>query len=284
MKRQDDPTIPAGDGYPLAATLAAPTGDPRAVVLVAPATGVLRRIYSPFADFLREHGYAVATWDWRGIGASRPESLRGFTASMRHWATLDLAGVIRWAVHRFPDRPLLVVGHSFGGQGVGLAPNAGRIAGLVTVAAQSGYWGHWPAPRKYAYATLWYLVMPALTRTFGYFPSRRLGLGENLPRGVALQWARWCRNPGYMNTWDGHRRFTSPILAWSFADDAYAPKRAVEALLLQYGSEPIDHRHLSPGDAGATSIGHFGFFREGRTPRLWEETVEWMDEIAAAGS
>jgi predicted alpha/beta hydrolase len=197
---------------------------------------------------------------------------------MRDWGERDLGGVIDWASARYPRARLTVVGHSFGGQAVGLASNRDRVRALVTIGAQSGYWGHWPRPQKYKYAVLWYLAMPLATRVAGYFPARLLRLGEDLPRGVALQWARWCRSPSYLGDWSGHRAFTAPILALSFADDSFAPRRSVEALLAEYGSRDQTHRHLTPKDAGVPAIGHFGFFRPGHVPGLWRSVAQWLKE------
>lgn len=267
--------VPATDGFSLAASWFGPS-DPERILLVAPATGVRRHLYEPFARFLSGRGIGVLTWDWRGTGESRPARLRGFDASMRHWAERDLAGAISWAADRSPGARLLSLGHSFGGQAVGLAPNADRLAALLTVTAPSGYWGHWPRPERYGYAMLWYAAMPLASRLLGYFPSRRLGFGEDLPRGVALQWSRWCRSPEYLGDYEGHRSFDAPILAFSFSDDRFAPRAAVEALHSRYGSPDLVHRHLTPRDLGADRIGHFGFFREGRVPRLWEEVVAWL--------
>lgn len=269
--------VPATDGFPLSASWFSPP-EPEHLLLIVPATGVRRHLYEPFARFLSGRGIAALTWDWRGTGDSRPAHLRGFEASMRHWAERDLAGVISWAVCRSPRIRLYALRHSFGGQSVGLAPNADRLEALVTVAAQSGYWGHWPRPQRYAYALLWYAGMPILSRLLGYFPSRRLGFGEDLPRGVALQWAQWCRSPGYLGDYEGHRSFDAPILALSFSDDRFAPRAAVEALHTRYGSANLVYRHLTPGDVGTDHVGHFGFFREGRVSRLWDEAVAWLPE------
>jgi predicted alpha/beta hydrolase len=274
--RAEDVALPAADGYPLAATRVHAAPGARHLVLVAPATGVKRRLYRPFADHLAARGLDVLTWDWRGTGDSRPASLRGFAASMTAWATQDLAGAIAWGRAAAPDARLVVVGHSFGGQAVGLAPNAGALSGIVTVAAQNGYWGHWPAGTRWRYAALWYVGMPALTRVFGYFPARRLGLGEDLPRGVALQWARWCRTPDYLGDWDGHRRLRQPLLAFGFTDDPYAPPRAVDALYRQYGGAERTLREVAPRDVGLDRLGHFGFFHAGRAPALWDETAAWI--------
>ena len=271
-----DLTLPATDGFSIAATEFGDAAARGRVVLIAPATGVRRRLYEAFADFLAGEGFGVVTWDWRGTGDSRPASLRGFEATMREWGQRDLAGVIDWASTRYPGARLVAVGHSFGGQSIGLAANRGRVQRLVTVGAQSGYVGHWPRPQRYMYAGLWYLAMPLATRAAGYFPARLFRLGEDLPRGVALQWARWCRTPGYLGEWSGHRAFSSPILSIGFMDDPFAPPEAVHALHARYGSKKQQNWLIAPEELGAKRIGHFGFFRPGVTPTLWRDVAEWL--------
>ena len=270
--------IPARDGFPLAGTLVLPAGGIERLVLVAPATGVKRRLYRPFAEHLAGRGLGVVTWDWRGTGDSRPPSLRGFHATMRQWGELDLAGVIDWAAVRHPEARLLAFGHSFGGQSVGLAPNASRLQALVTVASQIGWYGHWRPPRRWLYAALWHVGMPLATRLAGYFPARPFGLGEDLPAGVALEWARWCRRPEYLGDFAGHRAFDHPLLAYSFADDPYAPHAAADALHDRYGSVEQRRHRLAPADLGVPRIGHFGFFRRGLVPALWDDVAGWLVE------
>jgi predicted alpha/beta hydrolase len=80
-----DTVVAARDGYPLAATVFTPEGTPHGAVLVASATAVPRKIYRGFASYLAERGFAALTLDYRGIGGSRPPSLRGFRARMRDW-------------------------------------------------------------------------------------------------------------------------------------------------------------------------------------------------------
>jgi predicted alpha/beta hydrolase len=271
--------IPALDGLPLGASLFPAAGEPVATVLVVPATGVARRLYDAFARHLAARGLSVVTWDWRGTGDSRPANLRGFEATMAGWARLDLAGVIAWAAAREPRLPLLAVGHSFGGQSLGLAPGAHELAGAVTVASQNGFWGHWPRPRRYALAVLWHLVMPLLAHTLGYFPSRKLGLGEDLPRGVALEWARWCRSPEFLGDWAGHRALAIPLLAIGIDDDTFAPPAAVDALHRNYVAARLERRQLAPAALGLDAIGHFGFFKPG-LPAVWDDAAAWLLGVA----
>lgn len=274
-----DLTIPAADGYPLGASEFQPADPPSGVVLFSPATGVRRSLYRRLAAHLAARGFVAVTWDWRGTGDSRPASLRGFPGTMRDWAEQDLAGVVEWASERYPSLPLLALCHSFGGQALGLTPAALRLRAAVTVASQSGYYGWWPAPHRYLYAALWHLFMPGLTGLVGWFPARPIGLGEDLPRGVALEWSRWCRRPEYLGDWDGHRRFDRPLYVIGFTDDPYAPPAAVAALHDHY-SGPQVRRILSPEELGRRN-GHLGFFREEQP--LWHDVADWLASQVGAG-
>lgn len=93
-------TIPAADNYPLSALFFAPTITPRGAVQINAATGVPKQFYAKFAHYLAEHGFATVVSDYRGIGGSRPASLRGFEATMREWGQLDMTGVLDWLAAR----------------------------------------------------------------------------------------------------------------------------------------------------------------------------------------
>jgi len=99
-----DTTIAARDGYALAATVYAPHAAPRGAVLINSATAVPRKIYRGFAMYLAEQGQTVLTYDYRGVGGSRPRSLRGFPVRMRDWAALDVAAAITHAQRRWPTQ------------------------------------------------------------------------------------------------------------------------------------------------------------------------------------
>ena len=193
--------LPARDGFKLAATLYEPQGKGawghETLVVISSATAVPRSYYDGFSRFLAGRGFAVLAYDYRGIGGSRPRSLRGFQARMHQWGQEDLAGVIDWAgLHVQPAR-MLSVGHSVGGQLVGLAENNEKIGALLTVASQSGYWGHWPSPERWRIALYWHLIFPAVSRALGYMPGW-MGMKEDLPGGVAREWAAWGRRPSFL--------------------------------------------------------------------------------------
>lgn len=278
--------IPAVDGFALAATLYEPLGRARATVAIHPATAVLRRYYDPYARFLAGRGLRAVTFDYRGIGGSRRGALRGFAATMSDWARLDTDGVHAWLSAKHPRAPVLAVAHSFGGQALGMLEHRRRLRGAVLVAAQSGHWRHWRGRSRLTLWPFWHLAIPILTALFGYFPAQRLGISEDLPAGVAREWARWGRRRDYLLSEGGEERrrayagLAIPMLAYSFPDDGYAPRAAVEALLGFYAGAGIEHRRPAPRDLGAAAVGHFGFFRERFRDTLWHDSAVWLEAAA----
>jgi predicted alpha/beta hydrolase len=116
---------------------------------------------------------------------------------------------------------------------IGLAANNTRLRQLVTIAAQNAYWGHWKAPRKYGMALLWNCIVPLSSHLYGCFPGSKLGMVNDVPKGVALEWASWCRSPHYF--FDSSRTSVNnfsnlhvPLTAYSFDDDWYAGMHPVK--------------------------------------------------------
>jgi predicted alpha/beta hydrolase len=270
--------IQANDGFRLAATLFRPRDATRAVLIVNSAMAVPRRHYADFAQAASERHFAVVTYDYRGIGGSAPASMRGFAARASDWMTLDFEAVLAWTRSEIGAPQTYIVGHSFGGNAFGLAPSAPTIDGGLFVAAQSGYWKHWSAPRRYVLASLWYGVTPLLPRVYGYMPGWA-GIGNDVPTAVMTQWSGWCRQPRYaaddrsVET-SGYGRVAAPLRFISLADDHdYAPAAAVKALMALYPAARGEHLHVVPREHGVERIGHFGFFRH---PRLWPLALDWL--------
>ncbi len=282
----------AADGFVLGATSFEPAGPAAGTLLVHPATATPQRFYRLFATFLAEHGVRVVTYDYRGIGRSRPRrssgssrSLRGYRATMNDWARLDARAAHAWVRSRFPGAPLAVLGHSFGAQLTGIIDEPREAAGAIFVGAQFAYYKNWPPLERARLAFLWHALVPAVTGTVGYLPGR-LGIGEDLPAGVARQWARWCTSPEYLASehTDANARlarFDRPTAFYSFTDDAYAPPRTVQALLDRLPPSAVDHRRVDPTDLGKGPIGHFGFFRPKMQEPLWGEALSFLTDVFA---
>ena len=269
--------LAARDGVALAVTLFEPRSPNGAAVLLNSGTGIPRQFYGAFALHLAERGFAVLTYDYRSIGgSSAPPS-----ATMEQWGTIDQASMLDHLAAMKPGAPLGIVGHSLGGQVLGLADNIDSVRAAVLIASQSGHWRHWQGRRRLRMLALWWLLIPGLTAMTGRFPGRWIG-NADLPAGIARNWAQWGRSRHYVCDQRGrplrphNDDVTFPIQWLHFSDDPAAPAAAVEALLPYYPRALIDRHCLSPADLDVPAIGHFGFFRKSMPRTAWDGIASWL--------
>jgi len=290
----DDITIPATDGFALGATLYLPRdAKKRHAILINSATAIPRSFYRGFASYLARQGCAVLTYDYRGIGSSRlksksnpahPQSLRGFEASMTDWAAKDVTGAVTWMRQRYGNVPLLYVGHSFGGQALGLLPNNAEVSRALFVSAQAAYWKLMPAPERYRVYLFMNLLGVPMTHLIGYLPGRMM-LGQDLPKGVFLEWTRWVMNERYLlgdptlTALANFPNYRGALRALCFTDDTWAPRPAVELLCSGFTSTTPEVVSIAPADAGVAKIGHVGFFRSEHRNTLWNAAADWLGVI-----
>jgi predicted alpha/beta hydrolase len=269
-------SVIAADGARLAADLVAPPS-PRRAALLAPALGVRRGFYAAFADFLASRGLAVLSLDYRGIGGSAGAGAR---AALHDWADLDLAAALGELGRRFPGVPRVWFGHSIGGQLFGLLPDA-PVGRALFVAAQHGHWRNWAGWRRWAMAALWWGVIPAASRLAGRLPMSRFGRGEDVPPGVAREWARWGRDRDYVVGFArrrgdaGFARYAGALRSYAILDDTYAPPSTVRPLLDAFTAARTEYVEVGPDRVGEAHLGHFGAFRPSCRP-LWEEWADWL--------
>jgi predicted alpha/beta hydrolase len=286
FEKPPSPRLRCEDGTLLAARWYEPATPARAVAVISPATGVPQRYYRYFAQWLAGRGYAVLTYDYRGIGESRSHPLRQDPSRMFDWARQDMSTALAEANRRrgktSPRLPLLLIGHSFGGNAVGLARGIDSVDALLTVCAQSGDWRNWPLRTRWITFTYFHAVLPVISHLLGCAPGWALGGDQGLPKKVALEWSRWCRRRGYL--------FNDPALAaevqgfgsyrgtahvWSVSDDhLFGPEAAVDALAAQFRSARVSRQTLDPIAVGRHALGHFGVFKRSAGPAVWERLLD----------
>ena len=267
----------------------------RPVVIINAATSVRCRYYFHFARFLCDHGFDIIAYDYRGIGESRPETLRGLQASWVDWGREDFEAILRWAVREFPGQPIDVVAHSIGGFVTGLAPSNHLIRSVFTMGAQYAFWRDYAPSSRLQMLLKWHLAMPVLTAGLGYFPGHRLGWMEDTPKGVVRDWSR--SRARFEDTRRGPARMaeraaivaqfgamTARILALSVTDDPFGTVPAVERLLSYFTGCPRTHLRIGPEMIGTPKIGHFAFFNKQFKDTLWPIPLAWLQsqEIPAA--
>jgi len=275
-------TLQTADGFPIVATRYESTTPCKGNLIVAGATGVAQGFYQHFAQFASAQGYTVLTLDYRGVGQSRPPSLKGFRMDYLDWAYQDLAAAVEHMAR--DDAPLFMVGHSFGGHAFGLLPNHHKVARFYTFATGAGWHGWMPPLERARVLLMWRVIGPLLTRWNGYLAWSRLGMGEDLPLGVYRDWKHWCRYPRYFfddpampQLAAQFAQVTTPIVAATATDDLWASPASRDAFMAGYRGTAWQSVNIDPVARGLGAIGHMGYFRQKSRP-LWQDVLTWFGE------
>jgi predicted alpha/beta hydrolase len=276
--------VPTPNGRVVEATFFHPETAPRAALLIVAAMGVNQQFYAPLATWLAGRQFLVATFDYVGIGRSRVPRLADLDVDILDWVRFDCDVMVGELQRLMPGKEIYWIGHSLGGQILGLLPDSARLTKAVTVACGSGYWRENVPQLRRRVWWLWYVVVPIATRVLGYFPGKRLRKVGDLPRGVMEQWRRWCLNPEYAIGVEGPQvreafaAVRTPITSLSFTDDEMMSARNIESLHNYYSSAPKKMARIAPSEAGVERIGHFGFFRDQDPELLWKRYL--LPELA----
>jgi predicted alpha/beta hydrolase len=269
------------DGCPLGGVLYASQSSRRVAdaAVFAAGTGIRSAVYRAFLTHLAHAGIPVLAFDYRGIGASRPASLRGFEAGFEDWAEYDAGAAIAWMRARYPHARLAGIGHSAGAMIIGANEAATRLAQMVAIAPHTGYFGDHGTSLRFAMRYGWRTAARVITPALGYFPAGLVG-AEDLPARVAMQWSA-CTNPGFegglaQGDPDRGRRVLEhaanlrlPTLVLSFHDDTWATEIGVRRFLHGFRNLLAIRRIVTRADVRDRGIGHFGFFRRSLGPALW---------------
>ena len=164
----------------------------KAVVLINPATATKTNYYRPFAEFLVEHGYHVMLWNYRGFCDSKTQPLNQCHYRYSDIGCFDIPAAINFVTDRFPDLPLLLIGHSAGGQQIGFTESCHKAAGLVALGVSAGHFDAMPLMYRLKALFFFKLMVPIAGALCGYVPAARFGFMEDLPLAFAKEWGDWC--------------------------------------------------------------------------------------------
>lgn len=272
MKRID---ILTEDHYSLAAHLFEPQISNQKVLLINSATGVKQQIYFSVAQFFADHGFTVITYDYRGIGLSKPDNMRGFEASMRVWGTTDYKALTSYIKSNFEDYKKYCLGHSVGALILGMNPDSEIFEEFIFVGTQNAFVGNLRLKTKIEAYLGFGIVQPLFTLLLGYFPASWFGLGESLPSGSAFDWRILILNKKSTNNLleksaDFSKKLRQKVLVIWAEDDAWLTEKGVKSLLENtYANLRPTYRHIYTSESEKGEIGHVNFFRS-YNRKLWK--------------
>ncbi len=271
--------LKARDGYPVSATRYISAAPVKGHIVIAGGVGIPQKFYGSFARYAAKMGFTSMTLDYRGIGESKPATLKGFRATTIDWAQMDLAAAVDFMKEK--SVPLFMVGHSYGGHTLGLLPNHHLVDRMYTFATGTGWTGWMPRLEGIRIRLLFGLIGPVIAKINGYMKWGRLGMGEDLPLAAYREWSYWCGFPHYYfddpemkNITALYKNIRTPIKAANSLDDRWALPRSRDAFLKGYSNAPIETMDINPASL-EMEIGHMGYFKPFAVP-LWDDVLEWF--------
>jgi predicted alpha/beta hydrolase len=262
------------DNYSLSVHIFEPQDPNQKLLLINSATGVKQQIYFSFARFFSEQGFTVITYDYRGIGLSKPEKMKGFEASMRIWGTSDYKAVTNYIKTNFPDYQKFCLGHSVGALILGMNEDSGMFEEFIFVGTQNAFVGNLKFKTKIEAYLGFGIAQPLSTKLLGYFPADWFGLGESLPSGSAFDWRTLILNKKSTNkllqkseNYSGY--LTQKVFVVRAEDDVWLTEKGVKSLLNDtYPNLKPTYRLIKTSESEKNEIGHVNFFRS-YNKKLW---------------
>ncbi len=277
-----DITINCSDNYKLSATVYTPKNI-KAAVIMAPATGIKKTFYNSFASYLAENGFGVLCYNNRGIDSSLKGEISNSKATLIDWGQLDMSAVFKELQNRFPNTKYHLVGHSAGGQLIGLMDDPHKLSSIFNVACSSGSLKNMQYPFKFSALFFLNCFIPLSNLIVGHTKSQWVGMGEPLPKNVAKQWRKWCNSKGYIKVELGttikeHHYDSLEIPSqWIHAtDDGIANYANVVDMASVYTKLPSEIITLEPKEYDFKDIGHMKFFSSKRKA-LWQYALDWLN-------
>ncbi|RDG38094.1 alpha/beta hydrolase family protein [Streptomyces corynorhini] len=265
----------------------ATAGDDRTpVVLVTPAMGIAATYYDPFARGLAAVGFPVLVCDRRGQGGSTPTISRASRFGQQEMVAVDLPAAVAAARREFPGRPVVLLGHSIGGQlaTAYLGRPEADADGLVLIASGTPHHRVYPWYRSLR-VLLGTQAAALLGRVWGYFPGDRVGFAGRESAGVVRDWATFARTGRFRPAGadlDYERAMAAadvPVLVVSVEGDVMHTPAAMAALTAKLGSTRVTRRHYTAADAGQ-KLDRYRWVRvEGPLPS-W--TKSWWQDVTTA--
>ncbi len=252
------------------------------LLLINSATGVKQQTYWKFAQFFTEQGYVTITYDYYGIGLSKPENLQKCNASMRTWGTRDYKAITNFIKEKYPNFQKFCIGHSVGALILGMNEDSTIFEKFIFVATQKAYVGNLNFGIKMLAYVGFGILQPLFTQIVGYFPAHFFGLGESLPKNAAYDWRILILNKKSTNKLlekipDFSHQLHQKTLVISAEDDSWVTQKGMDTLLSEtFPNVKPKFRKIAISESEKQEIGHINFFRS-FNKNLWEIPLNWIE-------
>lgn len=283
------------DGWTLRGQVSAEHADARFVVILLHAMMAGRKSMdrprgAGLGSVLAAHGHSVVAFDLRGHGESGPSARDGAGYSYDDYVLRDIPAILRFVRESFPDRRMVVVGHSLGAHttlaSAGVFPDQSPEA-IVSIAGNMWIPSCEPNTARRWKKTAALKMFLQIAETWGYFDPRPLRLGTD---AVALPyvrqfWTMWSEDKfgnadGTIDYRQALENIKVPVLSvTSEADTLLANPESVERFLAPIADRLKTLRVFTARDTGKPAPDHIGLVTNARSRVVWEEIADWIDRL-----
>lgn len=254
--------------------------EPKFNIVIAPATAITQRFYKDLALFLADIGFKVITFDFRDIGESKVDRMKSSKASFSVWALKDLKTVFEYSLSQ---RRTVVIGHSFGALAFTIQKRANEAVGLYGFGTGTGHISHMKFFEKMKALFLWHAIAPIAVYLKNYLPGNISGMGSHVPKGVYLEWKRWCSNKKFWIGDPGFKEYTKnlntlclPTIIVASRDDPWTPIESAKSYYSNFNKELTIFKEINSRER---QVGHIGYFLEANKDLFWTDLVSWLKNL-----
>ena len=257
------------------------SNDSKSVVIIFPAMGVRGSYYEILGQQISEAGFDAVITDLRGIGNSSIRPSKKVDFGYHEMLELDYKSILEKVKATFPNKKIIALGHSLGGQLASLfsAKNSNSFDGLILIACCSVYYKGWGSKQfPTLFMTQFFHFVSVL---LGFFPGKKMGFGGTEAKTVMSDWSNQSRTGKYILKNDDFNfetamgKVTIPILAISFQADTFAPRKAVEHLIDKFGPKANkEYIYLENDDSRNDNFGHFNWTK--KPNKIVTLIAEWI--------
>jgi len=268
-------------------TLYKPATPMNIAVQINSAVQTPRAFYKYFAHYLAQRGITVLTYDYQGLVKPGVDMRQNYSA-VTDWGSYDQYPASQWLKAHYPNYKYALIGHSIGGQIVGLNALAREFNAVLLVTSAHGYFARWPTWfSRWRRWLFWRCLGLPLINVTGFLPGKYFGM-FNLPPNVGRQMRRFALQPRWLVD-----EFLRPLRPYNgdiacnlryliFRDDRTVPEGAQLDLNDFFPNANCQELVFNPEDFAMSHIGHFGFFRKSMPIAAWDAQTNWLiDRVTA---
>ena len=230
----------------------------KGLVVFLPALGASVDIYRSMAKAWAGLGYRIATVELRGGKQSSVKDVRAHNFGYNEILNSDLAAIVPRLRVEAAGQPLLLAGHSLGGQFALLyaSRHPSEVDAVVLLAAGSNYYRAMPRGQQFK-RHVGLRAVRTIDQVLRFFPGDKLGFGGRQPLNMILDWTHEALTGRYRVTGDAEDydrdlgQLKAPVLMISLQGDTLVPRPSADYLARKLTRAQVTQIELRAEDGKA---------------------------------